>query len=71
MLMCATSYLSINLGASSVGFDTITDRDFQRQAWAVAEERYGSGGRAFLKVNMPGYVVLDGEVKGGLDADCE
>ena len=58
-------------GASSVAFDTIRDKDFQKEIWALAKQRYGSGGRAFLKVNMPEYVVLDGEVKGGLDADCE
>ena len=37
----------------------------------MAEERYGSGGRAFLNINMPGYDVLDGAIEGGLDADCE
>ena len=58
-------------GASSVGFGSITDHDFQREVWAKVEHLYGSGGRAFLKTNMPSYVVLDGEVKGGLDADCE
>ena len=58
-------------GANSVGFDTIRDRDFQRSVWAVAEERYGSGGRAFLNRNMPGYNILDGAIEGGLDADCE
>jgi len=58
-------------GASSVAFDTIRDKDFQKEIWALAKQLYGSGGRAFLKVNMPEYVVLDGEVKGGLDADSK
>ena len=37
----------------------------------MAEERYGSGGRAFLNINMPNYNILDGAIEGGLDAECE
>ena len=43
----------------------------QRNLWAVVEDRYGAGGRAFLNLNMPGYDILDGAIDGGLDPECK
>ena len=34
-------------------------------------DRYGSGGRAFLNLNMPNYNILDGKIEGGLEKDCK
>ena len=40
-------------------------------AWGMVNKLYGAGGRAFLKVNMPGYDILDGSIDGGLDPECK
>ena len=40
------------------------------KAWGMVNKLYGAGGRAFLKVNMPGYDILDGAIDGGLDPEC-